>query len=106
MTLNKEILTKVIKQAKKAKKEWEKLSDLLKPIGWNELTPTSLYFQTELIPEIKMIMGGDLILYRSLFNETRYEAQLTIDGIQFRNYFIEEGDKEKYERLQDNVRGK
>lgn len=106
MTLNKEILTKVIKQAKKAKKEWEKLSDLLKPIGWNELTPTSLYFQTELIPEIKMIMGGDLILYRSLFNETRYEAQLTIDGIQFRNYFIEEGDKERYERLQDNVRGK
>ena len=106
MTLNKEILTKVIKQAKKAKKEWEKLSDLLKPIGWNELTPTSLYFQTELIPEIKMIMGGDLILYRSLFNETRYEAQLTIDGVQFRNYFIEEGDKERYERLQDNVRGK
>ena len=106
MTLNKEILTKVIKQAKKAKKEWEKLSDLLKPIGWNEVTPTSLYFQTELIPEIKMIMGGDLILYRSLFNETRYEAQLTIDGIQFRNYFIEEGDKERYERLQDNVCGK
>lgn len=99
MVMNKENLTKVIRQAKKVEKEWKKLVEVIEPIGWNELTPSSFYFMTELIPEIKMIMGGDLVVHRSLFNEERYEAQLTVDGVQFRNYFIEKGEKERYERI-------
>ena len=99
MVMNKENLTKVIRQAKKVEKEWKKLVEVIEPIGWNELTPSSFYFQTNLIPEIKMIMGGDLVVHRSLFNEELYEAQLTVDGVQFRNYFIEKGEKERYERI-------
>lgn len=104
MTLNKEILTDLIKQSKKVKKEWMKLVKVLEPVGWNELTPSSFYFQTDLIPEIKMIMGGDLILHRALFSDTKWEAQLTVDGIQFRNYFINEEEKKRYDALRDQSR--
>ena len=104
MTLNKETLGKLIKQAKKVQNERLKLVKVLEPIGWREITPADFYFQTDLIPEIKMIMGGDLVLYRSLFNETKYEAQLTVDGIQFRNYFINEEEKKRYDALRDQSR--
>ena len=98
MVLNKEILTKVIKQAKKVQKELEKLNQILEPVNdvYTAIDPLPFYMSSDVLPEIRAIMGGTMKVRKCLFQEGSYEAELIVDGVKFRNYCVAAADKERY----------
>lgn len=98
MVLNKEIMTKVIKQSKKIQKEMEKLNQILEPVNdwYRAIDPLPFYLSSDLLPEIKAIMGGTMKVRKCLFQEDSFEAELIVDGVKFRDYCIAAKDRERY----------
>ena len=98
MILNKEILTKIIKQSKKVKKELEKLNQILEPVNdmYRAIDPPVFYLDSDLLPEIRAIMGGTMKVRKGLLRDDTYEAELVVDGIRIRNFCILGNDVERY----------
>ena len=100
MELTKENLTKVIRQAKKIQKEMEILKEYLEPINdtYYAIDPPNMTFWTDIIPEIKEIMGGTIRTNKSPFGRDEFEASLVVDGVRFVDYRVPMTEKERYEK--------
>lgn len=93
--LNKKVLADIVKHAKKAMQEIEKVNALCAPFNevgdWLEARRFVIY--TNLLYELSKVSGEKM---EKVTDNSGPEVRLTIDGVPFEQWFVMEGD-ERYE---------
>lgn len=59
------------------------------------IDPSPFWFECDCIPRLKKKYGGKLFTHK-WFDDGTFDAELTVDGVNFRTSFISEKEREKY----------